>query len=120
MAEAAPDLYRRFEIEIHTPRRRLLLDALLPDPSTIESSLPVVEASKVNEEDLVFLERREEEPAPEPRPKRKPKARAAQAHRESAKSLEEEVAEFMKRDRPSALAPDDAFDAPPPVPKKED
>ena len=110
--DPAQELYQRFEIEVRTPKRRLLIDALLPDPSTIPSSLPVVQAPPpVAAEDLGFLGRdriadRDPEPGEE-RPRPRKKAKPAPARRkEGPKSLEEEVAEFMNRDRPSALAPD--------------
>jgi len=110
--DPAQELYQRFEIEVRTPKRRLLIDALLPDASAIPTALPIVQAPPpIPAEDLGFLGRDrlvDRDPQPEeerPRPRRK--ARPAPVHRkEGPKSLEEEVAEFMNRDRSSALAPD--------------
>jgi hypothetical protein len=110
--DPAQELYRRFELEVRTPQRRLLIDALLPDPASLPSALPVIPVpAPVAAEDLAFLsgERpttRDSSPEDEaPRPRRKPRSAPAR-RKEGPKSLEEEVAEFMNRDRSAALAPD--------------
>lgn len=110
--DAAQELYQRFEIEVRTPKRPLLIDALLPDAAAIPTALPIVQAPPpIPAEDLGFLGRdrlADRDPQPEeerPRPRRKTRP-APVRRKEGPKSLEEEVAEFMNRDRASALAPD--------------
>ena len=110
------DLFQRFEIEVRSPRRPMLLDAFLPAPETLESTVAPPPAPVVPEmpgEEIGALARLETaEPPPEPRPKpaRKKKRAAARDEKESPKSLEEEIAEFMNRDQ-AALSPDDDLDA---------
>src|SRR5262245_33852369 len=112
MAADGKDLYQRFELAVRTPKTRTLLDAFLPAPDTLESSvapevpLPLPVPEMTVEEANMFRRRErdeEEEPAPKPRPKKKV---AAKKKEPESKSLQDEIAEFMSRDRP-ALAPDD-------------
>jgi len=67
---------------------------------------------------------RDDEPAEEPRPR--PKKKVAPKKKEAAKSLQDEIAEFMSRDG-AGLAPDDDLGAsissaldPKPDPEKKD
>src|SRR5262245_20782078 len=106
------DLYTLLEREVRTPKERLPLDAFLPAATAIASAIarPVVAAppSQAAEPAPASALRQilgapgPEEPAeatPPPRRRRRGQAE------EPRKSLEEEVAEFMKSsDR--ALAPD--------------
>ncbi len=119
------DIYQRFELEVRTPRRRLLVDALLPSPESIPSVVaplpppPRLPGEGPEEINLGSLRDREE-PAPEPppRPRRK---KTGPTKIEKPKSLQEEIDEFMHRDR-TALTPDDdagLFQAPPPDPKPD-
>jgi type IV secretory pathway VirB10-like protein len=108
------DLYERFEIQVRTPRKRILLDAFLPAPETLEPTVapqapPPLPVPEMTVEEANMFRRREpeeDEPAPKPRQKKK----AAAKKKEEPKSLQDEVAEFMSRDRP-ALAPDDDLSA---------
>jgi hypothetical protein len=108
------DLFERFETELRSPREKLLVDAFLPPPAAIPSSLrrpaaarpapdPAAPAELDYSATLSGARQRadETEEAPAPRPRRRPVKRAAQAE----KSLEEEIAEFMSI-RGGALAPD--------------
>ncbi len=109
------DIYQRFELVVRTPKRRILLDAFLPAPGSLESSvtlkepppLPVPEMTP-EEMNLYRPRERDEDPAPEPKPR--PKRKTAVKKKEAAMSLQDEVAEFMNRERP-ALAPDDDLTA---------
>jgi hypothetical protein len=113
MAPDGKDLYERFELQVRTPKKRILLDAFLPSPETLEPSVasqlpPPLPIPDMTPEEINMFRRREPEedepaPAPKPRAKKKP---AAKKKQEESRSLQEEVAEFMNRDRP-ALAPDD-------------
>jgi len=113
MASDGKDLYERFELQVRTPKKRILLDAFLPSPETLGPSVasqlpsPLPIPDMTPEEINMFRRREPEEdepaPAPKPRAKKKP---AAKKKQEESRSLQDEVAEFMNRDRP-ALAPDD-------------
>lgn len=113
MAAGGRDIYERFELEVRTPRRRLLLDAFLPSPESLESTVtppePPPPAAEPIGEFRLGLRRDEEEPAARtaPRPKRRA---AATRRREGPRSLQEEIEEFMKRDQ-TALAPEDDRDS---------
>jgi len=106
------DIYQRFELVVRTPKRRILLDAFLPAPQTLESSVtpkevPPLPAPEMSPEEMNLYrprERDDQEPAPEPKPRAKRKVAAKK--KETPKSLSEEIAEFMSRDQ-GALAPDD-------------
>jgi hypothetical protein len=113
MGEEPKDLYRRLELEVRAPARRLLLDAFLPDPASLPSAVAAPAPPPLPEmgpEEAHFLRPREpddDEPPPPPKPKRK--AKPAARKKESPMTLQEEIEEFMKRDR-SAYAPDDDLD----------
>ncbi len=106
------DIYQRLEREVRTPKRRLLLDAFLPPPESIESTVmpppppPPLPGESPEEIGLGSLRDRDRhEPPPEPRPKsRKKKAPPKKA--EKPQSLQEEIEEFMKRDG-AGLSPED-------------
>lgn len=114
MGDEARDLYRRFELEVRAPKKRIALDAFLPDPATLPSAVAAPAPPPLPEmppEEAHFFQRRDEEeaePPPPPRPKKKTKAAPAK-RQESPMSLQEEVAEFMNRGR-SAYAPDENLD----------
>jgi hypothetical protein len=117
VAAGGKDIYERFELEVRTPKRRLLLDAFLPPPETLESTVtppapPPVPEEAVGEFRLGVRRDEEEEPAPRPAPRSKRRGAAARK-REGPKSLQEEIDEFMKRDQ-TALAPETE---PEPAPK---
>src|SRR5262245_13266087 len=104
------DLYLVLEIEVRTPKEPLLVDAFLPPPETIPSSLRRPEpprpatTSIPDAAETVTTRTVGEEEASDPkaaRPRRRPSRRAAGPE----KSLEEEIAEFMSRSN-NALAPD--------------
>lgn len=105
-----PDLYQRFELAVRTPKRRLLLDAFLPAPESLPSWVappppPPVPALSPEEAGLLARLDRDEEPPPEPKPAPK-KKKAAPKKRDTPRSLQEEIEEFMNRDG-AGLAPDE-------------
>ncbi len=112
------DLYQRFELEVRTPKRLLLVDAFLPAPESIESVVtpppppPPMPGESPDEIRLGSLrDRVDEEPPPPPKPRRK---KAVVRKSEKSKSLQEEIAEFMNRDGVGLAAGDDigVFQAP--------
>jgi type IV secretory pathway VirB10-like protein len=113
MPRDGKDIYQRFELQVRTPKTRTLLDPFLPAPDTLESTvapqtpppLPVPEMT-VEEANMFRRREREEDDEPAAAPKPRVKKKAAVKKKEEPRSLQDEIAEFMNRDRP-ALAPDD-------------
>jgi len=110
--KTAEDLYAQLERELRTPAERLLLDAFLPAPETIQSALyrpappaPVADPAAAEGglfaggERAVARDRAFEE---EQAPRRKPRPRKSA---EPQRSLEEEIQDFLNL-RGTALAPD--------------
>ena len=132
MATDGKDIYQRFELQVRTPKKRTPLDAFLPAPGALESSvapqgpppLPVPEMTV--EEANMFRRREPEEDEPVSAPKPRAKKKAASKKKVESKSLQDEIAEFMNRDQ-TALAPDDDLSSlvdhaldPKPEPDKKD
>src|SRR5206468_8870610 len=115
MTAERKDLYERFELQVTTPKKRILLDAFLPAPETLEPTVapqapPPLPVSDMTPEEINMFRRREpEEEEPAPKPKPRPRKKPAKKQ-EEFRSLQDEVADVMKRDRP-ALAPDDDLPA---------
>ena len=110
MARDGRDLYQRFETQVRTPKKRTPLDAFLPAPESLESSVapsvpPPLPVPEMTPEEAHMFRRREPEDD-EPAPKARAKKKATAKKKETPKSLQDEISEFMNRDRP-ALAPDD-------------
>jgi len=110
MTDALSDLIGRFELEVRTPRQRILIDAFLPAPETIPSAVPPPPppAAAAPDEGIGFVQRlRAEEPAERPAPDPSPPPRPRRPKRQSAatKSLQEEIEEFMSS-KGDALAPE--------------
>jgi len=133
VAASGKDIYQRFELEVRTPKRRILLDAFLPAHESLPSSvtpqapppLPVPQMSP-EEMNLYRPRERDEEPPAEDRGTRAQRRKAAPKKKDAPKSLQDEVAEFMNRDG-AGLAPDDDLSAsissaldPKPDPEKKD
>ncbi len=111
-ASSGIDIYQRFELEVRTPRKRLLVDAFLPSPESLPSTVTPPEPPPlpaVSEEEADFVARlaaRESEPEPEPKRKKASAPKKRKKAVEQPKSLQEEVEEFMNSSR-DALVPDD-------------
>lgn len=97
------DLYQRFEVVVRTPKRRLPLDAFLPPPEAIESAVkppPAPAPPEISPEEIGLFRHRDEEDEPPPPPRPRPKRRAdSSKKKETPKTLQEEIEDFMKRDR---------------------
>ena len=133
MAASGKDLYQRFELLVRTPKKRTLLDAFLPSPETLESTVTPPEAAQLpvpemspEEMSLYRPRERDDEPEEEPKPRPKKKVASKKKKEEAPKSLQDEIAEFMSRDG-AGLAPDDDLGAsissaldPKPDPTKKD
>jgi hypothetical protein len=128
-ANAELDIFQRFELEVRTPKRRLLIDALLPSPESIASAVtpppppPPLPGESVDEM-RAFARLEEQAPEPEEKPKPRRKVAAAPKKKKAAErpmSLQEEIDEFMNRGG-SALAPDEDVGPfkPPPLDPKPD
>jgi len=116
MTAERKDLYERFELQVRTPKKRILLDAFLPAPETLEPTvasqapLPLPVPEMTVEEANMFRRREPEDDEPAPAPKPRPKKKASAKKKEESKSLKDEIAEFMNR-AGTALAPDDDLSA---------
>src|SRR5437773_11789048 len=114
-SDQAADLYRRFEIEVRTPKRRLLVDAFLPPPESLPSAVappppPAVDVTGAAAGTADRSEVRDLTPEAPPPPRRRKRAPAPAAAPARAKSLQEEIDEFMNRDQ-RGIAPDDDLSA---------
>jgi len=97
------EFFRRLEREVRTPREVLPIDAFLPSPETLPTEFPDSTPSprppparargSGAEADGERRERRKQ--------RRSRKARSAGAAAEPPRKLEEEVQEFLNRDRPA-------------------
>jgi hypothetical protein len=109
VAGSVLDLYQRLEREVRVPARRLLVDAFLPPPETLESTVappPPPPPLPGETDEMELLSRLDRDAGPEPPPP--PKARRKKPvpkKAERAKSLQEEIEEFMHRDG-AALSPE--------------
>src|SRR5213594_4817039 len=82
MATDGKDIYQRFELLVRTPKKRMLLDAFLPAPGALESSVapqvpPPLPVPEMTPEEANMFRRREpeeDEPASAPKPRAKKKA----------------------------------------------
>lgn len=133
MASPGRDIYQRFELQVRTPKKRTLLDAFLPAPESLESSVtpqapPPLPVPEMSPEEMSFYRPRDRDDEPEEEPKPRPKKKSASKKKrdEAPKSLQDEIAEFMNRDG-AGLAPDDDLSAsissaldPKPDPEKKD
>jgi len=106
------DIFQRFEKDLRTPQRRSPLDAFLPAAETLESAVappPTPEPTPMPEpaaNDFGALADIDRDPEPPPRPRAKRK-RSAPLRAEKPKSLQEEITEFMNRDRPQTGVEED-------------
>ncbi len=112
MAPDGKDIYQRFELQVRTPKKRILLDAFLPAPALLPSSVapevpPPLPIPEMTAEEANMFRRREpeEDEGPASQPKPRAKKKASSRKKEESRSLQDEIADFMNRDR--ALAPDD-------------
>jgi hypothetical protein len=103
------DLFRRFEQELRTPKEPLPIDPFLPAPETIASSIPApasFAAAQAAQPQGFVQQMRAQDPQPAPQePVARPRKSKKSAEPGPSKSLQDEIAEFMNRDR-GALAPD--------------
>jgi hypothetical protein len=103
------ELFRSLERELRTSRERLPIDDFLPDPQTLPTDFPdpppsalpaqVREMGTISEAEDRKRERRKLR-----RARKLPEKEAAPA---APLRLEDEIQEFMKRDLPPGVRPDD-------------
>jgi hypothetical protein len=119
------ELFRRLEKEVRTRRQSLPIDGFLPDPETLPTEFPDPPASALPVEvrELGTLSEAEDR-----RRERRKMRRARRPPEEAAQSgktlrLEDEIQEFMNRDRPPGSRPEELsefiVDADPPDPAGE-
>ena len=103
------ELFRLLEREVRTPRETLPIDAFLPAPETLPTEFPdpapsalpsqVRELGSVSEAEDRRRERRKQRRARKPPDKGAPAA--------APQKLEDEIQEFMNRDRPPGSRPEE-------------
>jgi len=103
------DLFRRLEQELRTPKEPLPIDPFLPPPDAIASSIPSpvsIAAQQAAEPQGFVQQLRAQDPTPAPQEQAaRPRRRTQSADAGPARSLQDEIAEFMSRGG-GALAPD--------------
>ena len=107
------ELFRRLEREVRTPREKLPIDAFLPSPDTLPTEFPDPPPSALPAQvrELGSVADVEEEKR-ERRKLRRAKKAAAPPPDPSAppKKLEDEIKEFINRDRPEGSQQEDLSD----------
>jgi len=105
------ELFRRLEREVRSPKEKLPIDTFLPSPDTLTTEFPDPPPSNLTahareigtstDEEQQKLERRRQRRA------RKPPARDAEQAPAPPLKLEDEILDFMNRDKPEAVEDED-------------
>jgi hypothetical protein len=103
------ELFRRLEREVRTPREVFPIDAFLPSPDTLPTEFPDPPPSSLPAQvrEMGPVSDAEEEKREKRKQRRGRKARIAGAPAEPPKKLEDEVQEFLNRDRPPGTRPEE-------------
>ena len=102
------DLFRTLEREVRTPRETLPVDAFLPAPDSLPTEFPDPPPSHLPVESREMGSVSDEEERRERRKQRRGrKTRSPGAQPEAPRKLEEEVQEFLNRDRPHGTRPEE-------------
>ena len=103
------ELFRRLELEVRTPGEALPIDAFLPSPDTLPTEFPDPPPSSLPAQarEMGSLSDAEEEKRERRKQRRGRKTRPAGAPAESPKKLEDEIQEFLNRDRPPGTRPEE-------------
>jgi len=100
------ELFRKLELEVRTPRERLPIDAFLPAPETLPTEFPDPPPSalptQVRELGTAADAEQERRERRKQRRLRKPAPQA-----ETPRKLEDEIQDFLNRDRPPGTRPEE-------------
>ena len=105
--KSTQDFFRRLEREVRTPREALPIDAFLPPPESLPTEFPdpASSAQPAQAREMMSALDDEEEKRERRKHRRGRKARSAEA--EPLRKLEDEVKEFLNRDRPAGSRPEE-------------
>jgi hypothetical protein len=106
--KSTQELFRRLERDARTPRETLPIDAFLPSPDSLPTEFPDPPPSSLPVEAREMGSVSDEEERRERRKQRRGrKTRTPGAQPEAPRKLEEEVQEFLNRDRPPGTRPEE-------------
>ena len=104
------ELFRRLERDVRTPAEALPIDAFLPSPDTLPTEFPDPPPSTLPAQarEMGSLSDAEEAKRERRKQRRTRKARPAEVQaEESPRKLQDEVQEFLNRDRPPGTRPEE-------------
>ena len=101
------ELFRRLEKEIRTPKERLPIDAFLPPVETMPTQFPDPPPSKIPVQSREVGGSEESEDARRQRRRVRREKKPAPADPSQPIKLEDEIQEFMNRDKREGTSPDE-------------
>jgi hypothetical protein len=103
------DVFRKLEREVRTPREKLPIDAFLPSPDTLPTDFPDPPPSRLTAQvrELGISSDAGQERRERRRQRRTQKPAAEPA---APKNIEEEISQFINRDKPEGPQEDDFSD----------
>jgi hypothetical protein len=101
------ELFRRLEREIRTPKERLPIDAFLPSVEALPTQFPDPPPSKVPVESREVGGSQESDEARQLRRRMRREKKATPADPSQPIKLEDEIQEFMNRDKREGTSPDE-------------
>lgn len=107
--KSTQELFRRLEREVRTHGEVLPIDAFLPSPDTLPTEFPDPTPSSLPAQarEMGALSDAEEEKRERRKQRRVRKPRPAGAPAEAPRALEDEIQEFLNRDRPPGTRPEE-------------
>ena len=104
------DLFRRLEREVRTPAEKLPIDDFLPSPDSLPTEFPDPPAVRVVGESREMRSMADEEQAREERRRQRRVKKAAAPAAKPARNLDEEISEFLNRDKKEEVKPEEIND----------
>ena len=101
------ELFRRLELEIRTPKERLPIDAFLPPVEALPTQFPDPPPSKIPVQSREVGGSEESDEARRERRKVRRDKKPAPADPSQPIKLEDEIQEFMNRDKKEGTTPDE-------------
>jgi hypothetical protein len=101
------ELFRRLEREIRTPKERLPIDAFLPSVEALPTQFPDPPPSKVPVQSREVGALQDSDDARQQRRRVRRDKKAAPADPSQPIKLEDEIQEFMNRDKREGTSPDE-------------
>ena len=104
------ELFRRLEKEVRTPHERLPIDAFLPAADSLPTQFPDPPPSALPSQSREMRSAEEDEQQRLERRKMRRVAKPRKAEPAKTLKLDEEIAEFMNRDKKEAVKEDEIAD----------